>query len=179
VQLRADWKYVGIGAGIALSPSFDQYDSGTAPWPTGYLRGGPADGVHVRLDAFPLTSFSAQHIVRLGIGYNAVRRDQPSMFLGLAGLGSNEGSTGLAGELTIPLTDRFALSFDGHYAGGHAHPVSGLAAGGRLLLGGGPRMNASTPLVAPPVDMPVSGKTGGEQAGSNTAARRPPDRGTR
>lgn len=174
VQLRGDWKYVGLGAGLALSPSFDQYDDRTAAWPTVYARGGSAEGLHVRLDAFPMTSFATQQIARLGLGYNAVLRDQPSVFLGVAGLGGGEGSTGVAGDVTLPLAHRFALRFEGHYAGGHAHPVSGLAVGGRLLLGGSSRMRAAAPTPAPPVDVPPVTRRNpdGQQPDSAATVRR-------
>lgn len=148
VRLRADWKYVGVGAGAAVGPAFDEFDGGSTVWPSVYLRGGSADGFHARAEAFPPTAFAAQQIARIGLGYNAVLRDRPSGFIGLAGVGSNEGATGVAGELTIPVASRFAVRMEGYYAGGHAHPVAGFAAGGRLLVGGKPPGRASLTLPA-------------------------------
>jgi hypothetical protein len=143
-QLRADWKYFGAGAGIALSPEFAESagSPSSVVWPSLSLRAGSAEGLHARADVFPPTAFGAQQIGRLGVGYNAVLRDRASGFIGLAGVGSNEGATGVAGELTVPVADRFALRLEGHYANGQAHPVAGLAAGGRFLLGSAPPASA-------------------------------------
>src|SRR5690606_21509996 len=77
-------------------------------------------------------------IGRIGVGYNAVRRDLASGFIGLAGVGSNEGGTGVNAEFTVPVADRFALRFSAHYADGEEHPITGIAAGGRVLLGSAP-----------------------------------------
>lgn len=145
LRLRADWRYFGIGAGFAVSPAFDRYESGTSVWPSLYIRGGSAEGVHVRADAYQPTPLVAQQIARIGLGFNAVHRDEPSGFIGLAALGNSESSTGIAAEFTAPMTDRFALRVQGHYASGHAHPVAGLTLGGRFLLQGAiPAPNART-----------------------------------
>ena len=140
VRLRGDWKSFGIGAGLALAPAFEEYaeEPSRATWPSLYLRAGPAETVHLRLEAFPPTAFSPQQIGRIGIGYNAVRRDLASGFIGLAGVGSNEAGTGVSAELSVPVADRFALRFSGHYADGEEHPITGFAAGGRILLGSTP-----------------------------------------
>ena len=145
VRLRRDWRLFGIGAGIALAPAFEEYqeESSRAMWPSLYLRAGPAEAVHVKLEAFPPTAFSPQQIGRVGIGYNAVRRDVASGFIGLAGVGSNEGGTGVGAELSVPVADRFALQFSGHYADGEEHPIAGFAAGGRILLGNAPARTAA------------------------------------
>lgn len=140
VRLRGDWKSFGVGAGIALAPAFEEHaeDPSRAAWPSLYLRGGSAETVHVRLEAFPPTVFSPQHIGRIGIGYNAVRRDRASGFIGLAGVGSHEGGTGVSAEFSVPVADRLALRFMGHYADGEEHPIAGFAAGGRVMLGSAP-----------------------------------------
>ncbi|HEX2167500.1 MAG TPA: hypothetical protein VHG09_09750, partial [Longimicrobiales bacterium] len=147
-QLRLDWRYVGVGAGGAFMPSFDQFDSGTAVWPSAYVRAGSAESVHLRADMFPVSALSSQQVARLGLGYNAVARDRPSGFVGVAALGGGETSTGIAGELTVPLHDRFALRLQGHYSGGHGYPVAALAVGGRLLFGSGPHARSSAVLPA-------------------------------
>lgn len=137
VLLRGDWSKIGIGAGFAISPSFAEYeDGGTTAWPSFHLRGGSAEGAHARLDIFPPNAFAAQQIARLGLGYNATRRDQASAFIGVAGVGSNEGATGVAGELMVPVSDRTALRFEGYYGNGEEFGVSGFALGFRYLTGG-------------------------------------------
>jgi hypothetical protein len=141
--LRADWKWIGLGAGLAMTPAFEQFASRTDVWPSVYVRAGSAQGFHLRGDLFPPTAFAAQHIARLGLGFNAVLRDQGSGFIGLVGAGSDEGATGVVAELTLPVSSRFALNVEAHYASGHVHPVAGLAAGGRFLLGSSQSMNAS------------------------------------
>ena len=152
VLVRADWKHFGVGAGVAVSPAFDEHlpysgevadDRATMALPSAYLRGGTADGLHVRADLFPPTAFAAQQIARIGIGFNAVDRHRAAGFVGLAGVGSNEGATGIAADVTIPLADRFGVRMQGYYAEGYAHSVAGFAAGGRLLLGGAPPVTAS------------------------------------
>lgn len=144
-RLRADWKNFGVGAGLAIAPGFEEYaeEPSTATWPSLYLRAGSAETVHLRLESFPPTAFSPQQIGRIGIGYNAVRRDRASGFIGLAGVGSHEGGTGVSAELSVPVADRFALRFSGHYADGEQHPISGFAAGGRILLGSAPATAAA------------------------------------
>ena len=143
VQLRADWNSIGAGFGVAISPAFEEFESGTTAWPSFYVRAGSKDGLHLRGDLFPPTAFAAQQVARLGVGYNAVLRDQASGFIGLVGAGGSEGGTGVAAELTLPLSNRFAFSVEGHYAGGHAHTIAGLAAGGRFMLGSTQPVNTS------------------------------------
>lgn len=149
VQVRADWKQLGVGGGFATTPNFDAFEPAMTLRPSAYVRGGSAEGFHVRLDAFPVTAFATQQIGRIGVGYNAVRRDRPSMYVGLAAVGSDEGATGIAGDLTVPVANRLALRMEGYYASGHRHPVAGLAAGGRVLFGGGPPVRASRAPAAP------------------------------
>ena len=139
VVIRGDWNRIGVGAGMSLSPDFAEYESGgTTAWPSAYLRAGSATGVHLRADVFPPTAFAAQQIARLGVGYNAVQRDQGSGFIGVAGVGSNEGATGVVGELTLPMSGRVALRFEGYYGSGQEHSVNGFALGLRYLTGGEP-----------------------------------------
>lgn len=145
VRLRGDWKSFGIGAGMALAPAFEEYpeEPSRAVWPSLYLRAGSAETVHLRLEAFPPTVFSPQQIGRIGVGYNAVRRDQASGFIGLAGVGSHEGGTGVNAELSVPVANRFALRFSAHYAEGEEYPITGFAAGGSVLLGSAPSRAAA------------------------------------
>lgn len=149
IQVRADWKYLGIGGGLAVAPSFEEFNPGSSAWPSAYLRGGSAEGLHVRLDAFPVTAFASQQIGRIGFGYNAVRRDRPSVYVGLAGVGGGAGATGIAGEFNVPVANRLALRMEGYYAEGHGHPIAGIAAGGRFMLGGSPPVRASQAPAAP------------------------------
>lgn len=134
VQLRADWNSIGAGFGVGFSPDFEEFDSGTTAWPSFYVRAGSKERLHLRGDLFPPTAFAGQQFARLGLGYNAVLRDQASGFIGIVGAGG-EGGTGVAAELTFPVANRLALNVEGHLAGGHAHPIAGLAAGGRFMLG--------------------------------------------
>jgi hypothetical protein len=143
VQLRADWNSIGAGLGVAFSPDFEEFDSGTTAWPSFYVRAGSKERLHLRGDLFPPTAFAGQQIARLGLGYNAVLRDQASGFIGIVGAGGSEGGTGVAAELTLPLSNRFAFNVEGHYAGGEAHPIAGLAAGGRFMLGSTQPVNTS------------------------------------
>lgn len=147
-QLRLDWQSIGVGGGVAITPSFEEYDGGTTAWPSAYVRAGSADEVHLRADMFPVSALSSHQVARLGVGYNAVERDRPSGFVGVAALGGDDPSTGVAGELTLPLQDRFALRLQGHYSGGHEHPVMAFAVGGRLLFGSGPQSRTSATLPA-------------------------------
>ena len=140
VQLRADWNSIGAGFGVAFSPAFEEFVSGTTAWPSFYVRAGSKEGLHLRGDLFPPTAFAGQHIARLGLGYNAVLRNKGSGFIGVVG---SEDGTGVAAELALPLSNRFALSVEGHYAGGEAHPIAGLAAGGRFILGSTQPVNTS------------------------------------
>ncbi|HSK20526.1 MAG TPA: hypothetical protein VK912_15335 [Longimicrobiales bacterium] len=145
VRLRGDWKSFGVGAGLALAPGFEEYEgeSSRAAWPSLYLRAGSAETVHLRLETFPPNAFSPQQVARIGIGYNAVRRDLASGFIGLAGVGSHEGGTGVSADLSVPVADRFALRFSAHYADGERHAITGFAAGGRVLLGSAPTLAAA------------------------------------
>jgi hypothetical protein len=77
-QLRADWRVIGFGAGLAIAPGTDDFDPEYSPWPSVYLRLGSADGVHARADVFPLTALPSQHVARLGVGFNAVERQRDS-----------------------------------------------------------------------------------------------------
>ncbi|MBR9989546.1 MAG: hypothetical protein KFH98_07310 [Gemmatimonadetes bacterium] len=142
VRLRADWKKVGVGFGVAVSPAFEEYGGGTTTWPSAYVRGGSAEGLHARWEMFPPSVFAAQQSGRLGLGYNAVLRDRPSGFIGAAVLGGDLESVGIAADLSVPVADRFAIRLDGHYSPGHGNPIAGIAVGGKYLFGGGAGVSA-------------------------------------
>jgi hypothetical protein len=78
-----------------------------------------------------------QQVSRLGAGWNATRRDRTSGFLSLALLRTQEEAIGLAGELTVPVSGRFAGRLMAHTGGLDGHNVYGFAAGGRYLFGSG------------------------------------------
>lgn len=148
LQVRGDWRRVGLGGGIAISPGFGLYNVGPAAvpvdgletryvvWPSVYARGGSAEGLHLRADLFPPNAFAGQQAARLGLGYNAVARDRASAFIGIAAVGADGDMAGIAGDIAVPVADRFALRLQGYYADGHEYPIGGLAVGGRVLLGG-------------------------------------------
>lgn len=136
LRLRADWRGFGLGGGFAVAPGTDDYDADSSIWPSVYLRVGGAQGAHFRADVFPTSALAAQHVVRIGAGVNAVDRSRVSGFVGLAGIGLGEGASGVAGELTVPMSSGFALRAEGHYAAGEERDVYGMAVGGRFLLGG-------------------------------------------
>jgi hypothetical protein len=138
-QVRMDWRVIGLGGGIAVSPAFEE-DSSTSStaWPSVYLRVGSSSAWHLRVDAFPPTAFAAQQIARVGLGFNAVQRDEPAFFVGLAGVGSNEAATGIAADVSVPVANRFALQAQGYYGYGKEYNVNGIAIGGRYLFGAMP-----------------------------------------
>jgi hypothetical protein len=134
LQLRGDWHWAGVGAGVAIIPLLDDIMDLTGPAPSVYLRLGPAERLHARADMWPARAFGTQQVVRLGAGWNATRRDRVSAFVGAATIGSNGDGEGVAAELTLPVHERLALRMIGHTGNGREHPISGLMVGARFLL---------------------------------------------
>jgi hypothetical protein len=134
VQVRGDWRWLGAGAGVALIPAFDPIMELTGPAPSVYLRLGAAEQLHARADMWPARALGTQQVVRLGIGWNATRRDRVSAFAGAAVIGSNGDGDGVFGEVSIPAGGRVALRVVGHAGNGLDNRISGLAVGARFLL---------------------------------------------
>jgi hypothetical protein len=144
VQIRSDWRLLGIGLGVAFTPGASEYDTESEAWPSAHLRIGSAQRWHYRSDVLAPSALASQQIVRGGVGFNAVDRDRPAGFVGLGVMGLDNSVTGVAGEITVPVRDRVAVRAEAHYAPGHGHAVAGLAMGGRYLFGGGRRERPAT-----------------------------------
>jgi hypothetical protein len=134
VQFRGDWRWLGAGAGVALVPAFDPVMDLTGPAPSVYLRLGAAEQLHARADLWPARALGTQQVFRLGVGWNATRRDRVSALAGTALIGSNGDGDGFFGEVSIPAGDRAALRVVGHTGSGLDNRISGLAVGARFLL---------------------------------------------
>jgi hypothetical protein len=89
VHLRGDWKMWGIGAGALVLPHMNhdidagasRPASGYTAMPSAYLRWGNAELLHARTDLTPPNATSSQVPWRIGIGWNATRRDRPAGFV--------------------------------------------------------------------------------------------------
>jgi hypothetical protein len=103
--------------------------------PSAYLRLGSAERLHSRLDLTPPKASGSQVPARVGIAWNATRRDRPAWFVGLAVLGSNLLGEGVAGEATLPVSGRASVRVLTHYGRGFDKTLSGVAVGGRYTLG--------------------------------------------
>lgn len=150
VQVRKDWGGFGLGLGIGVLPDGTEEDPGTEVLPSVHLRAGRGERFHARFDLVPPNALGHQQIARIGLGWNTLRRDKPSVFFGLAGLGLESGASGVAADLTLPTSSRFALRAQGHYGPGEAHAVAGIAVGGSFLFGGAPRLAGEVQTVPAP-----------------------------
>jgi hypothetical protein len=145
-HLRREWRRVGLGGGLLVLPNMNHVDSGShdrrasgyTGKPSAYLRVGSAEGLHGRFDVSPPNALGSQHAARVGLGWNATRRDRAAWFVGFADLGSSPDYVGggVAGEATLPVTPRMAVRVVGHYGTGFDKSLSGVALGGRFALGG-------------------------------------------
>ena len=103
VVLAHEGRSFGIGGGLALWPR--QPDRSGHLLPSFYLRAGPADRVHLRIDDLASAAPSSPPVVRLGIAGGYGEKVRPRWFVGLAGWpfpSEDDLSVGLAGELGIP-----------------------------------------------------------------------------
>lgn len=145
VHLRWDWQKWGIGAGVLVLPNMNhnvetgnsEPASGYTAMPSGYLRVGSAERLHGRLDLAPPNASASQIPARLGIAWNATRRDRAAWFIGFATLGSSPEllGDGVAGEATLPVSDRASVRILAHYGSGYDKTLSGVLVGGRFVLG--------------------------------------------
>jgi hypothetical protein len=145
VHLRWDWRKWGVGAGALMLPNMNhdidagvsRPASGYTAMPSGHLRYGDAERLHGRMDLAPPNATGSQVPGRLGIGWNATRRDRPAWFVGFAVLGSSPEllGEGVAGEATLPVSDRASVRLLAHYGSGYDRTMSGIAVGGRFALG--------------------------------------------
>ncbi len=90
-------KDIGIGSGFGGGEAtFVRSNGASGNWnlrtgwalPTGYLRLGPAEDVHLRADVLaPSSMFGLTGWARAGIGIGEGRRDVPAMFIGIGEVG--------------------------------------------------------------------------------------------
>jgi hypothetical protein len=145
VNLRWDVDRWGLGAGILVLPNMNHnrdsyngaYSAGHTAKPAAYARYGNSERLHARLDVTPPNALGTQVPARLGVGWNANRRDAASWFIGFAALGSSPEilGSGVAGEATLPVSARTSVRALTHFGTGFDKTVSGFAVGGRVALG--------------------------------------------
>jgi hypothetical protein len=145
VHLRWDWTKWGAGGGLLVLPNMNHDNeagvtgesSGYTARPSGYLRVGGAERLHGRLDLAPPNALGSQVPVRAGLAWNATRRDRAAWFAGLAALGSSSEllGGGVAGEATVPISERASVRAIAHYGSGFDKAMSGVAVGGRFTFG--------------------------------------------
>jgi hypothetical protein len=151
LNVRWDGQKWGIGTGLLVLPDMSQkgvadplgygpgYDDGSGYTfkPSLYLRVGSGEKAHARLDATPPNALGAQIPGRLGVGWNATRRDRASAFLGFATLGSSVDllGEGMTAEATLPITTRASVRVLAHHGSGYDKTMNGFAVGGRYSFG--------------------------------------------
>jgi hypothetical protein len=145
LNVRGDWQRWGLGAGVLVLPDMNHdtnagYDTRTQGYtakPSAYLRYGPGESFHGRLDVTPPNVLGAQVPARIGVGWNAINRDRVAWFVGFAALGSSPEllGSGIAGEATLPLSTRASVRALAHYGTGYDKTLSGVAVGGRFAFG--------------------------------------------
>jgi hypothetical protein len=82
MQVAAEWRPVGIGVGVAAVQGDAQGDGLIAP--SAYLRFGPLDESHFRIEAFPPSeTFGNTAGVRVGVGHNLGSREGTRLFFGV------------------------------------------------------------------------------------------------
>jgi hypothetical protein len=136
-QLRLDFKYVGLGAGLYTTPHLDYFDDVDGEqhlFPSLLVRIGSAEKVHLRADMFPPSTLGMQQVIRLGVGVNATQRDRPSGFLSLAGVGNSTDGLGASLDLDLPVSSRAVFTLRSHYGDGYEYDVVGAMIGGRILF---------------------------------------------
>lgn len=129
-RARFEFRRVGLGVGIVQSPEFPLGDEVS---PSFYARAGGAEEMHFRADLQPMNALLPQQLGRVGIGWNATERSQPSGFLGVALLGSSD-SFGIAGEYTRPIGRHGVVRGVGHLGTREGLQTYGVALGGRVML---------------------------------------------
>jgi hypothetical protein len=151
-NVRWDSNNWGAGGGLLLLPDMGHYDAGYGDpkseytaMPSGYLRAGPAERLHARMDLTPPSALGSQVPGRIGAGWNATRRDRFSGFIGVASLGSSSDllGSGVTAEATVPVSARASIRVLGHYGEGFDKTVNGLALGGRYSFGARPAETAA------------------------------------
>ena len=130
-QVAYEWKRVGIGAGLAHVAGADGFTS-----PSGYLRFGTLDGVHIRADLFPPTPvLGSTGWFRAGVGYREGRRRGIGGFLGLAIPPAYSQKGMFTGYLHVPVARHVELQVDGIIGPGEQYSQQGAAVAVRYEFG--------------------------------------------
>jgi hypothetical protein len=130
-QVAYEWKSVGIGAGFAHVAGADGFTS-----PSGYLRFGTLDGVHIRADLFPPTPvLGSTGWLRAGVGYRDGRRRRAGGFLGLAIPPAYSQKGMFTGYLHVPVARHVELQVDGIIGPGEQYSQQGAAVAVRYEFG--------------------------------------------
>lgn len=136
LRVRGDWDLVGLGVGGLIRPALSESTANYELTGTAYLRAGAAEQLHARADIYPAHALGVVQLARVGIGWNAIDRGRPAVFVGYADLGGDSSGEGLVGEVTLPVGSRGAFRMLGHYGDGTSHSLTGIALGGLYRFGG-------------------------------------------
>lgn len=131
--IAAEGQSIGVGAGPVVVSGVDGFVA-----PSVYLRFGNIDEVHFRTETFPPSAtFGSTGWLRAGLGYNQGHLRRPSAFFGFnMGPYSDESHVGGAfGELLVPVTGNFDLTFGGSWRPSAQYADWGLGAGMRIRAG--------------------------------------------
>ena len=146
-RISIELQKFGIGGGVGFIPAVDEdYPSGyeqarvlnakLQPVPSGYLRVGNKDAVHVRTELFPPSVHTSAEAWRVVVGFNQFDMTKPSGYVGIGAIvtSASEGSTGLVGGFTRPLSSSLAIGGHGFASPGKDTPQIGLTTQLQLTL---------------------------------------------
>jgi hypothetical protein len=130
-QVAYEWKAVGLGAGIAHVAGYDGFTI-----PSGYLRVGTLDGVHIRADLFPPGPvLGSTGWFRAGVGFAEGRARRVGGFVGLA-IPPAYGRKGMfTGYLNVPVARRLDLQVSAILGPGEQYSQHGASVGLRYDFG--------------------------------------------
>jgi hypothetical protein len=111
MQVAAEWRPIGLGLGVAAVQGDAGHEDLIAP--SVYLRYGPLDEPHFRLDVFaPSETFGNTPGVRAGIGYDQSARDGVRLFIGAGSwpyMSGERFEPRLAAECDVPMSSDMDL----------------------------------------------------------------------
>lgn len=129
----------GIGGGVGFIPAEDEnYPDGYGqpgvvvqklqPVPSAYLRVGNKDAVHVRTELYPPSVHTSAQAWRVVVGFNQSDLTRPSGYVGLGAIvtSGSEGSTGLVGGFSRPLSSKIGIGAHGFASPGKGTPQIGV-----------------------------------------------------